>query len=86
MLIPSSTISHGNVPIQDGESRVSFTQYCAGGLLHWAQHGFQPAKKLSLESLSKINGLGSSRWVKMLGLFSTLDTLAADQRSVFGFD
>ncbi|KIJ65753.1 hypothetical protein HYDPIDRAFT_64722, partial [Hydnomerulius pinastri MD-312] len=41
VLIPSSTVSHGNVPIADGETQVSFTQYCAGGLIRWVQHGFR---------------------------------------------
>ena len=33
MLIPSRTVGHGDVPIQNGESWMSFTQYYAGGLL-----------------------------------------------------
>ncbi|KIJ58234.1 hypothetical protein HYDPIDRAFT_103064, partial [Hydnomerulius pinastri MD-312] len=66
VLIPSSIVSHGNVPIRDGESRVSFTQYCAGGLLRWVQHGFRAVKTLPAKVYSKINGPGSSRWARML--------------------
>ena len=31
-LIPSATVPHGNTSIQDGETRMSVTQYAAGGL------------------------------------------------------
>lgn len=41
ILIPSAVFKHGNVPIQPGESRQSFTQYCAGGLLRWVECGFR---------------------------------------------
>ncbi|KIP02061.1 hypothetical protein PHLGIDRAFT_52988, partial [Phlebiopsis gigantea 11061_1 CR5-6] len=39
--IPSATLRHGNTPIAKGETRVSFTQYAAGGLFRWVQYGFQ---------------------------------------------
>ncbi|KAF8066637.1 hypothetical protein FPV67DRAFT_1374100, partial [Lyophyllum atratum] len=39
ILIPSALLRHGNTAIQPGEERVSFTQYCAGGLLRWVSHG-----------------------------------------------
>ena len=41
ILIPSALLRHGNVPIQPGETRLSFTQYCAGSLLQWADCGFR---------------------------------------------
>ncbi|KAF8187254.1 hypothetical protein K438DRAFT_1764884 [Mycena galopus ATCC 62051] len=40
-LIPSTAIFHSNIPIAAGERRYSFTQYIAGGLFHWVEHGFQ---------------------------------------------
>lgn len=39
--IPSAAVDHSNVPIRHGERRFSFTQYSAGGLFRWVQHGFQ---------------------------------------------
>ncbi|KAF8149529.1 hypothetical protein B0H34DRAFT_667460 [Crassisporium funariophilum] len=33
ILLPSALLRHGNTAIQPGEECVSFTQYCAGGLL-----------------------------------------------------
>ncbi|KIJ64148.1 hypothetical protein HYDPIDRAFT_91048, partial [Hydnomerulius pinastri MD-312] len=48
IFIPSSIVSHGNIPIQEGETWVSFTQYCAGGLIQWIQHALRrPARTLA---------------------------------------
>ncbi|KAI0065657.1 hypothetical protein BV25DRAFT_1791011, partial [Artomyces pyxidatus] len=41
ILLSSAGIRHGNVPIQPGEKRYSFTQYCPGGLHRWVRHGFR---------------------------------------------
>ncbi|KAJ7216259.1 hypothetical protein C8J57DRAFT_1096151 [Mycena rebaudengoi] len=42
ILIPSAAIFHSNIPIAaKGETWYSFTQYTAGGLFRWVQHGFQ---------------------------------------------
>ncbi|KAG6877550.1 hypothetical protein C0992_009702 [Termitomyces sp. T32_za158] len=40
ILLPSATISHSKVPVQRGDFRASFTQYCAGGLLRYVDYGF----------------------------------------------
>ncbi|EIW80038.1 hypothetical protein CONPUDRAFT_16678, partial [Coniophora puteana RWD-64-598 SS2] len=39
IFIPSSIVNHGNTLIQEGETRVSFTQYCSGALIRWAEFG-----------------------------------------------
>jgi hypothetical protein len=49
MLIPSSVLRHGNTPIAADETRMSFTQYCAGGLFRWVRYGFQTQKDLLKE-------------------------------------
>ncbi|KAF8200539.1 hypothetical protein K438DRAFT_1582454 [Mycena galopus ATCC 62051] len=41
ILSPSAAILHSNIPIAAGERRYSFTQYTAGGLFRWVEHGFQ---------------------------------------------
>ena len=48
IIIPSSLLGHRNTPIQPGEHHVSFTQYCARGLIWWVQHGFQSIKACTL--------------------------------------
>ncbi|KAF7348118.1 hypothetical protein MSAN_01764400 [Mycena sanguinolenta] len=35
ILLPSATVAHSNVPVADGEERISFTQFTPGGLFRW---------------------------------------------------
>ena len=39
-LLPSACISHSNVAIAKHEKRFSFTQYTAGSIFRWVDHGF----------------------------------------------
>ncbi|KAJ7021722.1 hypothetical protein C8F04DRAFT_1273387 [Mycena alexandri] len=41
ILIPSAAIFHSNIPIGPGERRYPFTQYTAGGIFRWIEHGFR---------------------------------------------
>ncbi|KAF7969800.1 hypothetical protein HWV62_25981 [Athelia sp. TMB] len=41
ILIPSSVMWHANTPIQEGETRVGITQYAAGALFRYIDHGFK---------------------------------------------
>ncbi|KZP28311.1 hypothetical protein FIBSPDRAFT_668895, partial [Athelia psychrophila] len=41
ILLPSSVMRHGNTPIQEGETRVGITQYAAGALFRYVDHGFK---------------------------------------------
>lgn len=79
ILIPSGVLQHSNTPIQKGEERYSFTQYTAGGLFRWVDHGFQKEDEYH-SSLSKEEAVEEEvamrrRWTMGLGLFSTLDEL-----------
>ena len=40
ILIPSATLRHSNVCLNPGDTRMSFTQYSAGGLFRWVDQGF----------------------------------------------
>lgn len=79
VLIPSAIISHSNIKIQAGETRYSFTQYAAGGLFRWVEHGFQTNRKyyskLSKEEHEADMEQEAGRWKSGLSLFSTLDSL-----------
>jgi len=86
IIIPSSTLAHGNTPIQPGEWRVSFTQYCSGGLFRWVAYGFRTLKDCALKKpklKAKVDGKAGSRWEKALGRFSKVDELHADRMKVF---
>jgi hypothetical protein len=88
VLIPSAIVPHANTPIRKHESRFSFTQYCAGGLMRWVNYGFRSAKSILAEKggrqkISAIDGVGDVRWKDKLNLFSKVDELQADRVEVF---
>ncbi|KAJ7898755.1 hypothetical protein B0H13DRAFT_2234274 [Mycena leptocephala] len=71
ILLPSATIAHSNVPVQEGERRVSFTQFSAGGIFRYVDNGFR-----TVEQLEEQDPVEASRWAEGLGLLSTLDELS----------
>jgi hypothetical protein len=78
ILIPSATISHSNVPVQQGDERASFTQFTAGGLIRYVDNGFRTEKELAAEDpeeYERIWKLKDTRWQMGLGLLSTVDEL-----------
>lgn len=80
ILIPSATLRHSNVALgKAGDKRYSFTQYTAGGLFRWVDHGFQTeysyrAKSSEEEKLAEMKRM-EKRWEMGLGLFSTVEEL-----------
>jgi hypothetical protein len=89
VLIPSAVIDHGNTPVQDGETRLSFAQYAAGGLFRWVAYGFQSAKALMAtedgkKQKSQVDKKEGERWREGLALFSKAGELKADLEAVFG--
>lgn len=88
ILIPSSTLSHGNTSIQHGETRVAFTQYAAGSLFRWVDYGFQTVKDCTRKNSvlkERLDLEAEGRWEKAMGLFSKLDGLHEDRSRVFHF-
>lgn len=85
-LIPSATMMHGNVAIQPGERRESFTQYAAGGLFRWVQYGFRSWKALSElpDLMAEELGKRPTRWQEALAKFSTVSSLHEDRMRLFG--
>jgi hypothetical protein len=89
VIIPSGSLDHGNVPIQPGETRVSFTQYCAGAIMRWTEYGFQTWRQLEKlgtpEAQNAMCGILESnkrRWSWAMALFSTVDTLRDDREAL----
>ncbi|KAJ3762631.1 hypothetical protein EV360DRAFT_35268 [Lentinula raphanica] len=77
--IPSGVCRHSNTRIGKNETRYSFTQYAPGANFRWVDHGFQTeedylagrdAAEAQAEKVRK-----QDRWIKGLGLFSTLEQL-----------
>lgn len=89
VLIPSAFVAHGNTRIQPGETRMSMTQYVAGGLIRWVDYGFRSAKSLLSEPMGnqrrrEIDGADGARWSWAVGMFSTVASLAVDRRMLSG--
>ncbi|KAJ6459908.1 hypothetical protein C8R45DRAFT_1109284 [Mycena sanguinolenta] len=49
ILLPSATVAHSNLPVQDGEERISFTQFTAGGLFRWVDYGGRTEADLAVD-------------------------------------
>lgn len=84
ILIPSATCTHGNTPIQSGETRTSFTQYAAGGLFRFVEYGFRSWKtlvKADPDRAAELDAGRDTRWEKELQLFSLVEELHADRAS-----
>ncbi|KAJ7101390.1 hypothetical protein B0H15DRAFT_943716 [Mycena belliarum] len=78
ILLPSATIAHSNVPVQDGDKRISFTQFTAGGLFRYVDNGFRTEGELEAadpEEFARLAELKGTRWKTGLELLSTLDEL-----------
>jgi hypothetical protein len=78
ILIPSALLAHSNTPVQPGETRSSFTQYCPGGLFRYVDNGFSTEKELEArdpEEFARMSALKETRWKMGLGLFSKMDEL-----------
>jgi hypothetical protein len=79
--MPSAAIEHSNVPIQTHEDRCSFTQYSAGGLFRWVDHGFQKETKykatISPENFQEEQVRMEAQRKLGLSLFSSFDELIA---------
>jgi hypothetical protein len=77
-LIPSAVLRHSNTSIQEAETRMSFTQYTAGGLFRWVDYGFQSVRDLLFtdkERKADLEAEGPARWRLGLGLFSNIAEL-----------
>lgn len=85
ILIPSASIRHSNIGIQQGETRYSFTQYAAGGLFRWVDHGFQKEyqynKGWPKVRFQEEEAVARRRWEEGIKLFSTLEELRSMDRA-----
>lgn len=78
IFIPSAVITHGNTPIQAGETRVSFTQYSSGAFFRYFENGFctqAQLKKRNKKRYREVLKAKETRWETGLGLWSTVDEI-----------
>jgi hypothetical protein len=61
--------------LQEGETRMSFTQYTAGGLFRWVSNGFrtngdfEKEDKIGKENADRVS---KTRWEEALNLYSNV--------------
>ena len=82
VIIPSATLKHGNVPVGVDESRVSFTQYSAGGLFRWVHYGHRSWRSLEVFDSDRAQAELAARemqWKTAMESFSTLESLHNDR-------
>ena len=81
ILIPSATLIHSNAALGANESRLSFTQYSAGGIFRWVEYGCQTEAALqSLEDQTRYQEVlrlkkSGKRWETGLAMYSKLGDL-----------
>ncbi|TFK16700.1 hypothetical protein FA15DRAFT_606553, partial [Coprinopsis marcescibilis] len=76
--IPLATFTHGNTPVQEHETRLSFTQFCAGGLLRFVDNDFQvekDLKKKNKELYRRRMEEKKGRWEMGLAVLCTVDEI-----------
>ena len=80
IFIPSATLRHGNIPVRTGESRMSWTQYAAGGLFRWMRYGrrsWESLKNSDPKQANKELAQRNSGWENAARLFPSVDSLRA---------
>ena len=78
ILIPSATITHSNIPVQEDDARISFTQDCTGGIFRYVDNGFRMQEALKREDpreYERLETLKGGRWEAGLGLLATMDNV-----------
>lgn len=83
-LIPSASVTHANTAISKGETRVSFTQFAAGGLFRWKDSKLMKLNDLRRHDHEHYNKLNSAKAKKErfdngLALFSKVENLNKDR-------
>jgi hypothetical protein len=61
ILLPSATLAHSNTPIEDGQERISFTQFTGRGLFRWIENGGRTAEELAREDPAEYAWLMAKR-------------------------
>ncbi|KIJ58989.1 hypothetical protein HYDPIDRAFT_101570, partial [Hydnomerulius pinastri MD-312] len=84
ILVPSSTLRHGNTGLPHDAKRVSITQYMLGGLTRWVCYGYRPVKSLTPEERWRIDGPPGSRIEWAVGQWSLVGELLEDRLHCFG--
>jgi hypothetical protein len=78
IFIPSASLRHSNIPVAEGDTRISMTQYAAGPIFRWVDNGCQTErelKKLDRAAYERLHALKAKRWEMGLALLPTVSEL-----------
>lgn len=50
ILLPSATVTHGNVPVGAHKNRASIIRFSAAGVFRWVEYGFRTEKQFKEEN------------------------------------
>ncbi|KAG6915514.1 hypothetical protein DXG01_011110 [Tephrocybe rancida] len=78
ILIPSATLTHANIPAQEGDSRALFTQYCSSGLFRYTECSYRTEAQLRRDDpkeYKRLQALKETRWQRDYHLYSLLTDL-----------
>ncbi len=76
--LPSAIITHSNIPVGEGESRASFTQYCPGEIFRYVENNFQTdsyLRSLEPEKLTQQMEMRKTRLREGFAKFSKISEL-----------
>lgn len=86
ILFPSAIVQHGNVPIRPGETRMSITQFAAGGLFRYADYGYRTERVLREQDPNLWQTIYRQRihsWDNVVRLYSHVNELDDDRDNIF---
>ncbi|KAJ4477734.1 hypothetical protein C8J55DRAFT_430599 [Lentinula edodes] len=78
ILLPSALIRHSNLPVAAGETRISVTQYSAGGVRRWLEYGGRTEdefRQQDPEGFARAWAKRRENYKEGMGLFCTLEQL-----------
>ncbi|KAI0685212.1 hypothetical protein C8T65DRAFT_592686 [Cerioporus squamosus] len=81
IFIPSAILRHSNIPVAEHETRMSFTQFTAGGLFRWEECGFRSQKDFEANGLQHAKS-GEQRFregIARLGIWDALKASALER-------
>ncbi|KAJ4478729.1 hypothetical protein C8J55DRAFT_430042, partial [Lentinula edodes] len=78
ILLPSALIRHSNLPVAVGETRISVTQYTAGGVRQWLEYGGRTEDEFCMQDPEGFTRAWAKRrenYKEGISLFCTLEEL-----------
>lgn len=70
ILFPSAIIAHGNISVEEKETRTAITSYCAGTLFQFVENGFEAVGQLTNER----QATGEQIWSAGLARYPNVST------------